>query len=340
LQKDCSMRHYNIPVFIPGLACPHQCVFCDQRQISGQGDIPSPGAVRKVVDAHLRTFPAGARRVEIAFFGGSFTGLPVNMQQQYLEVAAGYVEAGQADGIRLSTRPDYIHPDGLMLLQQYGVGCVELGAQSLDEEVLALSGRGHSVADVHRSAAMIREAGMELGLQMMTGLPGDSFEKTKHTAREIVKLGAGNTRIYPTLVIRGTPLERQFREGAYQPLSLEEAIARSAWLLDHFETHGVKVLRLGLHPSHELQHAGGLVAGPWHPALKELALTRLWQQALLPLLEQPPGGCIRISVAPPQLNAATGYQAANKKMLQQHFRKVVFAADPALEGRRYHADPC
>lgn len=334
-----DMRHFNIPVFIPGLACPYECVFCDQEKISGQHQIPPPEAVHLITAQHLQTLPQKNRRIEIAFFGGSFTGLPIKLQQQYLAAAHQWVEAGKVDGIRLSTRPDFINPRVMELLKRYSVSCVELGAQSLDEEVLKRSGRGHTAADVARAAEMILGEDIALGLQMMTGLPGDTFAKTMMTARGIADLGATSTRIYPALVIRGTPLAQLYQQGKYQPLTLEETISRSAWLLEYFESAGITVLRLGLHPSGDI-HKQDLVAGPWHPALKELVLTRLWQEALGQLTAADHGRAICIRVAPGQLNAAIGHKAHNRKMLEQHFEKVIFKPDPQLNGRRYHADSC
>ncbi|MFO7977236.1 MAG: radical SAM protein [Bacteroidales bacterium] len=334
-----SMRHFNIPVFIPGLACPYACVFCDQQKISGQHQIPSPQEVHQITAQHLQTLPERNRRIEIAFFGGSFTGLPMKLQQQYLAAAHHWVAAGKVDGIRLSTRPDFINPQVMELLKRYNVSCVELGAQSLDDGVLERSGRGHTATDVARAAEMIVKAGIALGLQMMTGLPGDTFEKTMTTAKGIAALKATSTRIYPTLVIGGTQLADLYQQGIYQPLTLEETISRCAWLLDYFESAGITVLRLGLHPSGDI-HQQDLVAGPWHPALKELVLTRLWEQELKKLLVRDTGSGISIAVAPSQLNAAIGHKAHNRKMLERHFGKVIFTTDPNLQGRRIHADPC
>ena len=334
------MRHYNIPVFIPGLACPQQCIFCDQGRISGQQAIPAPSEVHRIVQQHLSTIPLNGRRVEIAFFGGSFTGLPRGLQHQYLSVASQWVEQGMVDGIRLSTRPDYIDEEILEIMKQYGVGTIELGAQSMDDEVLELSGRGHTAHQVKQAAGMILEADIKLGLQMMTGLPGDTFEKTMMTAEQFVQLGASSTRIYPTVVVHGTALEQLYLAGHYRPLELEEAVERCARLLEYFESHNVQVLRLGLHPSDDLLQEGSLLAGPWHPSLKELALTRLWQKTLLPLAQNPPAPSVCIMVAPHQLNQAIGYKASNKKMLEAYFRKVTFRTSEQITGRRYHADPC
>lgn len=292
------------------------------------------------MEKHLATLPTTNRRVEIAFFGGSFTGLPLDIQKQYLEAAQHWIKQGQIDGIRLSTRPDYINKEIIDLLLEHGVSCVELGAQSLDDTVLQLSGRGHTALQVEQASQMILQAGIELGLQMMTGLPGDTLEKTMATARGIVRLGATNTRIYPAVVIKDTPLEKLFLEGSYKPLELNEAIKRCAMLLDLFESENIKVLRMGLHPSHDLLEEGQMVAGPWHPAMKELALTSLWENVLRDLTIDPYFSKLCVTVATNQLNVATGYKAQNKKMLERYYRKVIFKTDDKLSGRKYYAGPC
>jgi histone acetyltransferase (RNA polymerase elongator complex component) len=278
--------------------------------------------------------------VEIAFFGGNFTGLPQNEQEAYLKAAAKWVEAGKINGIRISTRPDYINGQVLGLLKSYGVISVELGAQSLDEDVLRLAGRGHSAKHVEEASKMMLDAGFVLGLQMMIGLPGDTLEKNMHTARRIAELGASETRIYPTLVIRGTQLEQMYLEGSYQPLSLDETIDRCKQLLLFFEDRKVKVLRLGLHPSEGLNQGPDLVAGPFHPALKELVTTAIWKEIFRETVKNKKENCLILTVAPKELNAAIGHKAANKKSLLKHFEKVEFKTNTNLTGRAFHADYC
>ncbi len=335
------MRHYNIPIFIPELACPHQCVYCDQSKITGCDQPPAVDDIKYIVKAYLATMPDKDKHVEIAFFGGNFTGLPIEVQHAYLAEASTLVAAGAIDGIRLSTRPDYINKEVIDLLVHHHVSSVELGAQSLDDEVLRLSERGHTVKDVENASAMIREGGIELVLQMMTGLPGDTFEKTMDTAKKIQQLGAAATRIYPALVIRGTRLEKLMLQGDYQPLSLEETILRCKKLVVFFESHGIIILRLGLHPSEGLINGCEMAAGPFHPALKELVMTALWEESLSGFIAdvnaQSRDMELTITVAPSQLNAAAGQKASNKIELEKHYKKVVFKTDPLLKGRTFHA---
>lgn len=330
------MKHFTIPVFVPEQACPNRCVFCNQHSISGCISQPDPDEVRNIVMQHLQTIPEKDSHIEIGFFGGSFTGIEPELQERYLAVANEFLipESGiscgadtqqRIHGIRLSTRPDYIDNQILQLLNKYKVDTIELGAQSLDEEVLRLSGRGHTVEDVERASAMIRASGFRLGLQMMTGLPGDTPEKSIHTAKRIIELGADCTRIYPTLVIKGTDLEKLWLKGEYQPQTLQEAIELTSRILQLFEENEVEVIRVGLHPSEGLIEGKELLAGPFHPSFRELVHTFIWRKKLLNLLEKyPGGGRIFIPVSPSQLRHAIGYNSENLKMLQQHFEKVEF----------------
>jgi len=319
------MKHFTIPIFIPELACPNRCVFCNQHSISGCVKQPEPEEVREIILQHLKTIPENDSHIEIGFFGGSFTGIEPALQEQYLSIASEFLISGQINGIRLSTRPDYINSEALNLLKKYGVTAIELGAQSLNDEVLLLSGRGHKVADVERSSELILSSGFKLGLQMMTGLPGDTPEISLQTARRIVQFGATCTRIYPTLVIRGTELEQRWRSGEYQPQSLDEAIELTARLMDVFYYAGVEVIRVGLHPSEGLLDGSEMLAGPFHPSFRELVKTFIWKQKLIKLIDKyPQGGNIHIPAPQHELRYAIGYNSENRKMLENHFKKVEF----------------
>ena len=326
-------KHYTIPVFIPELACPNRCVFCNQQKISGQILIPGEDEIIAQIEKYLPGFKPDAH-IEIGFFGGSFTGVPVHEQEHFLQIAQPYLLSGRIHGIRVSTRPDYISAEKLDLLKLYGVTTIELGAQSLDEEVLLKSKRGHSIRDVENAASLIKEYGFSLGLQMMTGLPGDTLEKTLMTAHRIVALGADNTRIYPALVIKNTELEDLYRAGLYTPLSLDEAIDRVKQIIPIFDEAGITILRIGLHPSEGLLNGDDLVAGPFHPSFKELAETALWTDLfksipVLPLSDF----LLEITVPEGQRNVAIGYQAVNKKRLELKYKKVKFIEDDQLQ---YH----
>ncbi len=321
------IKHYTIPIFIPELACPFQCVFCNQRKITGKQLIPSDEEISQTIDEHLISFKEKHRHVDVGFFGGSFTGIPIEQQAHYLDLVQPYLEKGMINGIRLSTRPDYINDQILKLLKSKNVSTIELGAQSLDKEVLKASFRGHSVEQTEQAAKQILSSGFELGLQMMIGLPGDTLEKSLFTAKHIVELGANNTRIYPTVVIRDTVLHRWFDEGKYVPLSLNEAVKWTKIILPMFEESGVKVLRVGLHPSEGLLSGEELVAGPFHPSFKELVMTEIWADLLKPLLQQEKSKNIEIRVPEKEINFAVGCEAKNKKLLLNHFKSVKFIED-------------
>lgn len=370
------MKYYTIPVFVPELACPNRCVFCNQHSISGCYHQPDENEVISIIESRLKTLPVNLIHevkshaapepnaqeqsepqltqpkllsatmnhqakgqkfkasennqsmkvhIEVGFFGGNFTGIEENLQRKYLSIAYNYLKDGKIQGIRLSTRPDYITVDSLKLLHEYGVSTIELGAQSIDEEVLELAGRGHTVADIERASALIISHGFNLGLQMMTGLPGDTFNKSIATARKIISLGASCTRIYPTLVIKGTDLAKLWSDGHYQPQSLDEAIELTATLMEIFKAGNVAVIRVGLHPSEDLVSGADLLAGPFHVSFRQLAETELWKRKLMLMInERPRGGDIVITVPEGELNHAIGYHSTNKKMMEAHFSNVEF----------------
>lgn len=319
------MKHYTIPVFVPELACPNRCVFCNQHSISGCHAQPSTIDVVRIIEDTLESLPKEGAQIEIGFFGGSFTGIEETLQSEYLEIAASYLKQGKVHGIRLSTRPDYIDERKLRLLKYYGVSTIELGAQSLDEEVLKQSGRGHSVEDVINASKLIISYGFKLGLQMMTGLPGDTPDKSIATAKKIVELGASNTRIYPTLVIKDTELAQRWERGEYKPQTLDEAVNLSASLLEIFQDANVDIIRVGLHPSEDLIAGKDLLDGPFHVSFRQLAETEIWRRKFLALKENHEiGKPIVINVTSRDLNSAIGYNGSNREMLLEYFPEVTF----------------
>lgn len=324
-----TLKYSNIPIFIPELACLHRCIFCNQVSISGQQKIPQPDEIDEIIQTNLRTIPRD-RHINIAFFGGSFTGISIELQEQYLEKAYKYVDSGQVQGIRLSTRPDYIDSEILDMLKIYGVQTIELGAQSTNDSVLQKSGRGHTSMHIEEASMMINDYGFNLGLQMMIGLPGDSHEISLKTAEDIVRLKAKITRIYPTLVVKGTALETLYQNGKYTPASLEEAVKTTKDVYKIFINNNVKVIRTGLHPSEELSHEKSLIAGPYHNSFKELVLTDLWMD----ILNKETASCtfenLIIQVNKPNLNYAIGYKSKNRNILLQKFKKVIFVENNSL----------
>ena len=268
-----SARACIIPVFVPHLGCPHNCVFCNQRRISGSEGEATAETVKQTIEQSAALPRSGAKR-QLAFYGGSFTAIERKRQEELLGAAAEAVARGEIDAIRLSTRPDAIDGEVLARLRRYGVETVELGAQSMDEEVLRRSGRGHTADDVVRAAGAVKAAGFRLVLQMMTGLPGDSPEKDAETAERLIALKPDGVRIYPTVIVRDTALYDLWRAGKYREHTVEDAVEVCTRLVPLFEDAGIPVVRLGLNPTEELSR-GAAVAGAYHPALGELVRSRM-----------------------------------------------------------------
>ncbi len=273
-----------IPLFIPHLGCPNDCVFCDQKRISGS---LSPACGTDVIRALEAAKARGQRGVELAFYGGSFTAIDREIQQELLSAAAPYREDGTVGAVRLSTRPDAVDEDILRFLSSWGVRTVELGAQSLDEQVLLASGRGHTAADTVRAAGLVKAAGLQLVLQMMTGLPGSSRESDVRTAHGVIALRPDGVRIYPTVIVKNTALEAMWRSGRYQEHTVEDAVAVCADILPLFRAADIPVIRLGLNPTEELSH-GGAVGGAYHPALGELVRSEVMRRRAEALLREVP----------------------------------------------------
>ena len=320
------IRHYNIPIFLPELACPYRCVYCNQFSITGLNNFVKPEDVKNIIDRHLSSFKEENRFVEVAFFGGNFTGLPVNMQNDYLEIVQPYLDRNLVHGIRCSTRPDYISLQRVKEIKSYGMRNIELGAQSTNDEVLKYCKRGHTYNDIVEASQIILSEDITLGLQMMIGLPHDSEEKDYQTAKDIVNLGARETRIYPCIVVKDTELEIMYNSGEYKALSIEEAVKRSSKLYTYFIENQVKVLRIGLHASDELDNEA-YVAGPYHKNFAEMVFSHIWKEKFENLKISESENLkkdIIINVPASQINHAIGWKGENKKLLLEQFRSVDF----------------
>lgn len=316
------MKHRTIPIFVPELACPNQCIYCNQRIISGQLQLPTNSEIIETIERNLSTFDDDAF-VEIGFFGGNFTGIEFEEQQRLFSLISPYREKGIVKEVRLSTRPDYINSEVIDFLIKNNVTTIELGVQSLDEEVLDVVQRGYTPQQVYDAAKLICSAGIKLGMQMMVGLPKDTPEKALYTAQKIVECGAENTRIYPTLVIQHTKLADWYKNKIYTPLSLEEAVQWVKPILYHFEINNVTVLRVGLHPTEGFISGTDYVEGPFHVAFKELVQTEIWYDMFSEALFDSNTDTIIIEVPTKQINAAVGHYAKNKNMLMQKYRKNI-----------------
>ena len=309
-------RRRIVPVFVPHLGCPHQCVFCDQRTISGQTGPADPETVQEA----LRSAQAVSAWAELAFYGGSFTAVSPEVQTALLEAAQPFRGMGFLVSIRVSTRPDCIDGAVLDRLSAYGVETVELGAQSMSDRVLDASGRGHRAEDTVRACRLLRERGFRIVLQMMTGLPGSDPEEDLRTAQRLADLRPDGVRIYPTLVLRGTALAEMLERGEYRARTTEEAVETCAPIVRLFREREIPILRLGLHPSRELEEK--LLAGPYHPALGELVYSRLYRdeaERLLKRQESLPED-LTLLVDPGSLSKMTGRGKENLLWLRDRFR--------------------
>ena len=272
-------KEYIIPIFVPHLGCPNDCTFCNQKKISGQKKNISGKDVKGIIEYYLGNFKETDKRVEIAFFGGSFTGIDKAIQEELLSAANEYIKKGSVDGIRISTRPDYINQEILNLLKKYNVQTIELGVQSANDFILEKCRRGHSFEDVKNASKLIRKNNFTLGHQMMVGLPLSTQKDEIETAKKLIKLHPKIIRIYPVLVIKDTKLAEDYLNGEYKPNTLEQAVETSAILLKMFSKKKIDVIRIGLQSTDEIcnpeNENSQVVAGPYHPAFRQLVESRI-----------------------------------------------------------------
>lgn len=319
MENKKKLRKFNIPVFIPHEGCPHDCVFCSQRKITGVQSSVTPKMADEIIAAAVKTLPDVERNVEVAYFGGSFTGIDLDIQEEFLKTADKYRE--YIDGIRLSTRPDYINREVMELLSKYGASEIELGVQSSDDGVLALNKRGHDFEDVIKAVRLIREYDISYGLQMMIGMYGSTPEKDIKTAEDIISLKPKTSRIYPTVTIADTELEKLYRDGKYEPYSISEAVEVAAEILKKFRAAGVEVIRIGLHAGEDLQADGNIVAGPFHPAFGELVESELMRREIeKKIIEANARDCeFVVSVPSDMVSKAVGHGKRNKKYFYEKY---------------------
>lgn len=327
-------KHIVIPIFVPHKGCPFDCIFCNQKIISGQIEEVSEKEIRKTIEDHLKTSEESF--VEIGFYGGSFTGIPKYEQERYLQIGYSYIEAGKVKQMRISTRPDYINNEILDLLEKYHVRIIELGAQSLDNEVLQCSNRGHSIETVVKAAKLIKSRGFQLGIQTMIGLPGDSREKAINTAQKVVEMQPNIVRIYPTLVIKNTYLLKMYLDGKYKPLSVEEAVDISAELLSIYDKNNINVIRIGLQPTDNISEQGEVVAGPFHPAFRQLVQSKLILNKIILDIQSKhldDAKSIKISCNPREMSNIIGNRKSNIDYLKSKFNleKITVKAEDYID---------
>lgn len=310
--------------FIPHEGCPHRCRFCQQQRVSGHSKAPSSEQVAEELNWLLPAQGTG----EVAFYGGSFTLLEPSLQMDYLQQVESFIAKGQVSGVRVSTRPDAIDEEQLILLQQGGVTTVELGCQSFSGEVLESAGRGHGPQVVARAVALLRSKSFHVGLQLMPGLPGGDTLEALQSLRKALDLKPDFLRIYPTVVLRDTALEEDFRQGRFRPLDLDEAVELCAEMLWHCREAGVPVIRLGLQATASLVPDQALVAGPFHPAFGALVRSRLWRRALASVLAGQ--GAFEVRVNPADLSDALDQRRENLAYFKKRGQRLTLCSDTGM----------
>jgi histone acetyltransferase (RNA polymerase elongator complex component) len=322
------MKPLIIPFFLRNRGCAHRCVFCNERMISGHAEAITEAHMRETVKSYTAGNSGKYDRVEIAFYGGSFTGMAPGEQMKLLRMACALVEEGIVHSIHLSTRPDDIRGPWLDTLKLMCVRAIEIGAQSMDDEVLRESGRGHTAGDVRRAIGILKDRGFETGVHLMVGLPGDSRIKFEASVSEIIHLGPDTVRVHPALVFKDTGLADRYENGDYLPLTLEEAVSWCKVALVRFTKAKIPVIRLGLQATGDMEREGNIIAGPWHPAFRSLVETALFRDMALELISKAGGvsaGQV-FHVAPADLSNFNGVARGNLAFLEGCFGRGTVAA--------------
>lgn len=322
-------RQYVIPIFVPHLGCPNDCIFCNQKSISGQMKQVTEEEVEKTINEFLRSFKEEKLYTEIAFFGGSFTGIDIETQERLLKVAYKYVKDKKVDGIRVSTRPDYIDKEKLKLLKKYGVKTIELGVQSTNDYILNRAKRGHTFADVKKASKLIRRYGFTLGHQMMIGLPESTWLDELNTAKDLAKLKPKIVRLYPVLVIKRTELEKEFAKGEYHPITLDQAVERCKELYFFFNSKKITVIRMGLQNTDIISNPENInsevAAGPYHEAFGQLVEDSIWYDTILAAIKKvnTKVAMIEIEANPEDVNNIIGHKKENIKKFKDTYEVEV-----------------
>ncbi len=316
---------YIIPVFVPHLGCPNDCIFCNQKSISGQKENMTKEKAKKIIDEFLKEIKNKEGEKEIAFFGGSFTAIEESKQEELLALAYEYIQKGEIDSIRISTRPDCIDKTTLKRLKQYKVKTIELGVQSTNNYILKRAERGHTFEDVKKASKLIRRYGFTLGHQMMVGLPESTRIDEINTAKQLIKLRPKMIRIYPVLVIKGTKLEKEFEEGKYQPLTVVQAVETCKELVRMFNNKNIDIIRVGLQNTDEIadpkSNESEVVAGPFHPAFRQLVESAMWYDAILNKIKKLNVKVkeVEVTVNPIDANNVIGHKKENIQKLKDTY---------------------
>ena len=309
-------KHVNIPIFIPHYGCPNACVFCNQKKITGKPSFEKSAVIREIDEA-LSTVGTELNETELAFFGGSFTAIPISEMTELLSISDIYLKAGKISSVRLSTRPDAISEEILEILKAHGVRTIELGIQSFSDKVLLDSKRGHSALDSEKACKLIKRYGFKLIGQMMVGLPSSTLDDEIMTAKRICSLGADGARVYPTVVFPETDLDRMKNQGIYSPMNTEEAVSRTAEVLSVFAEHSVPVIRIGLCSNETL--SDDRYSENYHPSVGELSLNRMYLKKMRSLLKNHSDKTAVFNVAMGKISQAIGQKKTNIEILKKEF---------------------
>ena len=318
-------KEYIIPIFVPHLGCPHQCTFCNQKEISGQTKQVTANDVKETIEYYLKNFKDDSKYVEVAFYGGSFTAIDERKQNELLEAANEFIKQGRVNSIRLSTRPDYIDKSILKRLKKYNVKTIELGVQSANDYILAKCQRGHTFEDVKKASKLIRFYGFTLGHQMMIGLPESTKLDEINTAKALIKLKPKIVRIYPVLVIKNTPLAKEYEQGEYIPLTVEQAVDRAKDIMQLFNNAKIEVIRIGLQNTEEItdpSEAGSqVIAGPYHPAFRQLVESGMWYDEIVQKIKKFNIKVMQVTIKanPENINNIIGHKKENVLKLKEFY---------------------
>lgn len=333
-------KEYIIPIFVPNLGCPNDCTFCNQKKISGKQTEVTAKDVKETIEYYLNNFKDDSKYVEVAFFGGSFTGIDKEKQKELLEAANEYIKSNKVNSIRISTRPDYINRDILKMLKKYHVKTIELGVQSSNDYILEKSKRNHTFKDVIKASRLIRFYRFRLGHQMMIGMQDSTEFDEINTAKDLIKLKPKIVRIYPILVIKGTELAREFSAGEYTPLTIEQAVERCKEVTYLFRKKNIDVIRIGLQNTEEInapqEDGSQVLAGPFHPAFRQLVEGAMWYDSIAEKIKQVNAKVkkVEIEINPNNTNDVIGHKKCNIEKLKEFYDvEVVIKANENMKER-------
>ena len=338
-------KEYIIPIFVPHLGCPHQCIFCNQKKISGQIKPINKKDVKETIEYYLKSFKDDSKYVEVAFYGGSFTAIDEKLQNELLEAANEFIKREKVKSIRISTRPDCINKEILKRLKKYNVKTIELGVQSTNDYILSRCQRGHTFEDVKKASKLIRMYGFTLGHQMMIGLPESTHLDEINTAKTLIKLKPKIVRIYPVLVIKETPLEKEYETNEYIPLTVDQAVERSKDVMKLFNKAKIEVIRIGLQNTEEIsdptQESSQVVAGPYHPAFRQLVEAGMWYDEIVEKIKKFNIKVMQVTIKanPENINNIIGHKKENILKLKDLYDvDVIIKPDETIKKGKFEIE--